>query len=157
MLRPMSESDRGFLERVYASTRAEELAPVPWTMEQKAAFLSHQFAAQHAHYQQHYAGSEFLVVEEEGRPVGRFYVARWAAEIRIIDIALIPEARGRGIGESLLRGLLAEARELGKPVTIHVERQNRALRLYERLGFGLEEDKGVYLFLKWRPGGPSVT
>ena len=50
----------------------------------------------------------------------------------------------------LLRGLQSEAAAAGKPLRIHVERFNPALRLYERLGFRLVEDHGLYLFLEWR-------
>ena len=70
-----------------------------------------------------------------------------------MDIALLPEHRGAGIGSAVLRGLLAEAAAAGKPVRIHVERLNPARRLYERLGFAPIEDKGVYYLMEWRPGG----
>jgi ribosomal protein S18 acetylase RimI-like enzyme len=87
----------------------------------------------------------------DGEPAGRLYVHRGDREIRIVDIALVPEHRGSGVGTSLLRDLLAEADAGGKSVTIHVERMNPALRLYERLGFSVAEDKGVYLFLERPP------
>lgn len=124
---------------------------MPWTEEQKTAFLAQQFEAQHAHYQTHYIGAEFFVIEVDGVSVGRLYVARWSQEIRIVDIALLPEARGKGTGEALLRDLLDDGQRSGRFVSIHVERMNPALRLYERLGFRLEEDKGIYLFLKREP------
>ena len=150
-LRPVRSSDRDFLLAVYASTREEELAPVPWTNAEKAAFIEQQFEAQDAYYRQHYAGATFEVIEADGAPVGRLYVARWKDEIRIMDIAVLPEHRGNGVGSSLLRDLLDEADAAGKSVTIHVERLNPALRLYERLGFSVAEDKGVYLFLERPP------
>jgi GNAT superfamily N-acetyltransferase len=151
-LRPITEGDLPFLFALYASTREEELAPVGWAAEQLDAFLRQQFAAQHAWYQEHYAGATFDVVEVEGEPAGRLYVARWERELRLVDVALMPAHRGRGLGASLVREVLAEAASAGKPVTIHVERMNRALRLYERLGFTLLEDKGMYLLLAWRAG-----
>src|SRR5712691_549978 len=89
--RPIADADRPFLARLYASTRAEELAPVPWSEEQKAAFLLMQFQAQHAHYQTHYTGADWLIVERAAEPVGRLYIARWAREHRVIDIALLPQ------------------------------------------------------------------
>jgi ribosomal protein S18 acetylase RimI-like enzyme len=152
-LRSIRPDDEEFLCRVYASTRTEELAPLAWTEEEKAAFLRMQFAAQHRYYQESYTSSRFDVVLVDGRPAGRLYVARWPEELRVIDIALLPEFRGRGVGTGLLRGLLEEGRSRGVPVRIHVERQNPALALYERLGFRLLEDRGVYLFLEWRAAG----
>lgn len=150
--RPITPDDAPFLYRVYASTREEELRPVPWTAAEKDAFLRQQFQAQHTFYQEHYEGARFDVILRDGQPIGRLYVARWAGELRIVDIALLPEHRGAGIGTAILQGLLAEAGAAGKPVRIHVERLNPAQRLYERLGFVSVEDKGVYHLMEWRPG-----
>lgn len=151
-LRPIEPADLGFLARLYASTREEELAVVDWSPEQKAAFLRQQFEAQHAHYQQHYQGASFDLVLVDGQPAGRLYVGRWPREIRVVDISLVPGQRGRGLGTAILSGLLEEGRSSGKPVSIHVERFNPAVALYERLGFRLAEDKGIYLLMQWSPG-----
>jgi len=149
-LRAIVPDDRAFLTRLYASTREEELAPVPWPREQKDAFLLMQFHAQHTHYQQHYANASFDLILQNETPIGRFYVSRTPDDVRIIDISLIPESRGQGIGSTLLHRLQSEARATGATVSIHVERMNPALRLYDRLGFRLREDRGIYLFLDWR-------
>jgi ribosomal protein S18 acetylase RimI-like enzyme len=87
----------------------------------------------HGHYQEHYDGAAFDVILVGAQPAGRLYVAREGDEIRIVDIALLPESCNRGIGTTLLRGLQSEAAAGGKPLRIHVERFNPALRLYERL------------------------
>jgi ribosomal protein S18 acetylase RimI-like enzyme len=98
----------------------------------------------------------FDVILVGGQPAGRLYLHRRDDEIRIMDIALLPEYCDRGIGTTLLHGLLSEAAAAGKPLRIHVERFNPALRLYERLGFRQIDDRGVYLFMEWRQSG-SVT
>jgi ribosomal protein S18 acetylase RimI-like enzyme len=121
---------------------------VTWDDAQKDAFLRMQFDAQDAWWRENYAAASFDVIVVDGESAGRLYVHRGPSEIRIVDIALIPEHRGGGVGSRLLRELLAEADSAGKKVTIHVERMNPALRLYERLGFAVAEDKGVYLFLE---------
>jgi GNAT superfamily N-acetyltransferase len=154
-LRPSTPEDEPFLCAVYGSTRADELALVDWDEGQEVAFVQMQFAAQHRYYQEHYADAAFDVILCDGVPAGRLYVARWPAEIRIVDIALLPEYRNAGIGTTLLRDLLAEGAATGKRVSIHVERFNPALRLYARLGFRLAEDEGVYLLLEWAPGAPD--
>ena len=110
-----------------------------------------QFVAQHKFYQENYTDTDFLVILRDVTPVGRLYVARWKDEIRIVDIALLPLHRGSGVGTTILRDLLAEADVVGKPVRIHVERNNPALRLYQRLGFVMIEDKEMYLFMERRP------
>jgi ribosomal protein S18 acetylase RimI-like enzyme len=124
---------------------------VPWDDAQKEAFLGHQFDAQDAWWRENYAEASFDVVVVDGKPAGRLYVHRGRSEIRIVDIALLPEHRGNGVGTRLLEDLLAEGKAEAKSVTIHVERMNPALRLYERLGFSVAEDKGVYLFLERQP------
>jgi GNAT superfamily N-acetyltransferase len=155
-LRPATEADLPFLLRLYASTREEELAGVDWPAAQRDAFLRQQFAAQHAWYHEQYPDASFDVVEVDGAPAGRLYVARWQREVRIVDVSLLPEHRGRGLGSLLLAGLFAEADTAGTPVSIHVERFNPALRLYARLGFALREDKGVYLLLERPVGAPRA-
>jgi len=149
--RPVEPEDRDFLCKVYASTRREELAPLSWTDAQKQEFLKMQFEAQDRYYRKQYAGDAFLMIQLDGRSVGRLYVGRWEEEIRIIDIALLPEYRGSGIGSAILSDLLAEAESEGKPVRIHVEKQNPALRLYKRLGFVPIADRGVYDLMQWSP------
>jgi GNAT superfamily N-acetyltransferase len=149
-LRPIVPDDRSFLLAFYASTREPELAAVEWDAAQKAAFVEMQFDAQHAYYQEHYDGAAFDVILVDGQPAGRLYVAREDDEIRIVDIALLPDYCNRGIGTALLSGLQSEAAAAGKPLRIHVERFNPALRLYERLGFTPIADRGVYLFMEWR-------
>jgi ribosomal protein S18 acetylase RimI-like enzyme len=148
-LRLMTAEDDAFLAAVYVSSREEELAQTGWSEEQKAEFCRRQFDAQSAYYAANYPGAAFQVIERDGVPVGRLYVARWEMEIRIMDITLLPEFRGSGIGTKLLRELQDEARAAGKSLTIHVERFNRALELYQRLGFRQAEDKGVYLLMEW--------
>jgi ribosomal protein S18 acetylase RimI-like enzyme len=151
-LRPITNEDRDLLYRIYASTRAEELAQVAWDEAQKAAFLQMQFDAQHSYYHENYPNAQFQVIMLNGAPAGRLYLDRRAREIRIVDIALLPEYRNRGIGSALLHEIVAEGQHAGLPVTIHVECFNPALRLYERLGFRKVEDKGVYYFMEKPPG-----
>ena len=142
--RPIADADLPFLSALYASTRAEELAVTPWSDAQKAAFLDMQFQAQHAHYQKYYPNADWLVIEQAGQDVGRLYIERSASEHCIIDIALLPAHRSKGFGAALLTDLIDEASAFDKSVSIHVEKNNPARRLYQRLGFTVAEDKGVY-------------
>jgi len=153
--RPIRPDDQAFLLEVYASTRREELALVDWDEDRKTAFLKMQFGAQHQYYQDYYPDTDFLIIVLDDLPVGRLYLARWPGEIRIVDLALLAAHRNAGIGTRILSDILAEATLAGKPVRIHVEKLNPALRLYERLGFTRIADKGVYWFLEWMPGCPS--
>jgi RimJ/RimL family protein N-acetyltransferase len=149
-LRVATPSDRDFLAELYGSTRSEELAQVAWSEAEKRAFLLMQFEAQSRAYAE-YQNAVQSIILAGGQPAGRLYVARWPDEIRVVDISIVAALRGRGIGTALLRLLIEEGRESGRPVGIHVERFSRALRLYSRLGFETAADKGVYLYLQRRP------
>lgn len=151
ILRQACDEDAEFLRVLYASTREEELAVTGWSADQKRDFCRSQFEAQTAHYREHYPLAEYGVIEKAGQSLGRLYVNRGAKEIRIMDLALLPEWRGRGIGTLLLKSLQDEAVSLGKGLSIHVEKFNPALRLYERLGFVVQEDRGVYFLLSYTP------
>lgn len=148
-LRPVQESDTELLLAIYASTRAEELAHVPWTDAQKEGFVRMQFDAQRKYYQSEYPGAEFQIIMAGDQPAGRLYVHRRDREIRIMDIALLPAYRGHGIGTDLLSELLEEGRQTARAVSIHVESFNRAHRLYERLGFKRVASNGVYHLMEW--------
>jgi GNAT superfamily N-acetyltransferase len=149
-LRPVKVADRDFLLGLYATTRAEELAAVPWTEQQKHDFIEMQFNAQTSAYDAYPITTRDVIVVGD-RPAGRLYVGRWAEEVCVVDISLLPEFRGQGIGTGLLQSLIAEAARERKPLRVHVERFNRALRLYTRLGFRAIADKGVYLQLEFTP------
>jgi ribosomal protein S18 acetylase RimI-like enzyme len=150
-LRPVGPGDDELLLRVYASTRELELAAVAWSDEQRDAFLRQQCSAQATHWRQARPDARWDVIEVDGHAAGRLYVDRAPDEIRIVDIALLPEFRGAGIGTALLREILAEADERGVSVTLHVERANRARHLYERLGFLCTATSDVYDLYERRP------
>lgn len=150
--RPITNQDEPFLYRLYASSREAELALTDWEEEQKQSFLKMQFTAQHHYYQENYTNTSFDLILVDGCPAGRLYVARWPEEIRIVDIALLPAFRNKGIGSRLIEELLQEGAQQGLPVTIHVECFNPALRLYYRLGFQKIADKGIYHLLEWKAG-----
>ena len=156
-LRPACKGDEGFLRFVYAESRREELDQVVWPDGAREEFLCSQFDAQATHYLTHYPEAEFLIIEQDGNPAGRLYVRRSQPEIRIMDIALLPEFRGKGIGRALLQQLIDEGQASARDVTIHVEKFNPALRLYERLGFRAVDDRGVYWFLQWFPPQPPTA
>ncbi len=149
--RSITGADQVFLRKLYASTRAPEMAAVPWEPAEKQAFLSRQFEAQHKFYMEQFPDASFDLVLEDGEPIGRLYLDRRENEHRLIDIALLPAYRGRGIGGRLMRDVLEEAARVGKSVRIHVEQDNPAMHLYKRLGFSKIEDQGVYDLMEWRP------
>lgn len=150
-LRPVTAADDEFLLGVYASTRREELAQVAWTPEQKQAFLRMQFEAQRKEYDARYPDADYDLILLDGRPVGRLWVGRDAEQIRLLDIALLPEAQNRGIGSLLVRRLMEEAARTGLALRHMVFVLNTgARRFYERHGFVVIEDLGAYQHMEWR-------
>ncbi|PTW60065.1 ribosomal protein S18 acetylase RimI-like enzyme [Breoghania corrubedonensis] len=149
--REIRPEDQDFLRILYSSTRADEMAQVPWGAEQRAHFLAMQFEAQHAHYMRHFSKADFWLIERDADPVGRLYLDEWDDELRLIDIALMPEHRGQGLGRLVLSDVMEAAAHRGKPVRAHVEKTNPAQRLYARLGYRVIEDKQVYDLLEWHP------
>jgi ribosomal protein S18 acetylase RimI-like enzyme len=148
VLRPRTDEDRGLLAEIYASTRREELAVTGWSEAQMHAFLTFQFDAQDKHYTAHYKTCGFYVIELDGTPCGRLYIDEWPNEVRIVDISFLADFRGRGLGTKLLRAIVDRATEKGLPVSIHVEKENPALRLYERLGFTRVEERGAHFLMQ---------
>ncbi len=146
-LRRATPDDRDFLRELYATTRADELAPVPWSQERKTAFVAMQFDAQDAAYRGAYPEGEFMIVQGSGRPIGRLYAGRLPGELRIIDVTLLPSHRRQGIGTALMRWAVERADREGLAATLHVEPWNPARRLYERLGFATVELRGIYEFM----------
>jgi len=151
LFRSATDDDLPFLLTLYASTRDDEMRVLDWTDEQKTEFLTQQFNAQNHYYHEQFPQAEYLVLEDRGKAIGRIYLNREPDQLRLIDIALVPEARNQGLGEALLLDLLDEAQAAALPVRIHVEQFNPAMRLYLRLGFEPIEDQGVYQLMEWRP------
>jgi GNAT superfamily N-acetyltransferase len=152
--RPTGPDDEPFLLEVYAGTRSEEMAAVPWSDAQREAFVKMQYIAQRQHYRSHYPNADFLIILSDERAVGRLYVERSAEKIRIIDITFLPEERNTGSGTVIIRDLMDEAARAGKPLQIYVESFNPSLRLFERLGFRRIEEGGVHLLMEWNNDAP---
>ncbi|WP_218080819.1 GNAT family N-acetyltransferase [Anthocerotibacter panamensis] len=147
--RSATPEDEGFLGKLYASTRAEEMAALPAL--QQELFLKLQFTAQSQFYAAQFPHGNHQIVFVKELLAGRIFVNRNAQEVRLVDIALLPKFRGKGIGTSLLNGLLTEAKQSGKPVRLQVMRLNRAQGLYERMGFVQTGNTDTHLQMEWRP------
>lgn len=155
-LRPATASDRTFLQAVFESTRAQEFAQTGWTEERIAALLSSQFSTQDAYYRRHYRYGRFDVILLSGTAIGRLYHDWHGSEARLIDIALLPEYRGAGIGERLVRAFVARAAERRMRAVLYVETNNPVQALYRRLGFETVGENGVYLQMR-RPAVEYVS
>jgi GNAT superfamily N-acetyltransferase len=148
-LRTATAMDRDLLLQIYASTRQDEMDVVDWSDEEKATFLFHQFTAQDLYYREEFPDCTFEIIVVEEEDAGRLYVDRRDDEIRIVDIALLPPVRGKGVGTELMQSILDEASTAELVVRIHVEEYNPAQSLYRRLGFRELENVGTYILMEW--------
>jgi GNAT superfamily N-acetyltransferase len=148
--RPAVAADDGFLFQLYASTRADELAPLGWNAAQRDTFLRGQFTAQRAHYRATFPQAKHSIVLLGKVIVGAWMVDRTPEEVRLVDLALLPQYRGHGIGTRLVRSLIDEARTAQRPLRLHVLKHSPAARLYNGLGFTPTGENGLYLKMEWR-------
>ena len=152
-LRPVEEKDEIFIETVYRSTREEELSFTNWGEPQKQAFISMQSKAQLAEYKTNYPGASFQIIIYKKKNAGRFYTWENENEIRLIDIALLPQYRSKGIGTFLLGELIKKSNRVQKKISLHVDPVNPALQFYLRLGFVHIKNNGRYYFMERNPTG----
>ena len=146
-LRPAVDSDLATIAAIYATVREDELRQAPWTAEQKKAFTDSQSRQQESHYALHYPNAERLLIGREGATIGRLYVDTTKAEVRLMEIALLPAHRNQGIGTRIVGEFLRYADALALPTSLHVEPFNPAKRMYERMGFKVQETRGLYEFM----------
>lgn len=156
VLRAATDSDKPFLERLFVAVRETQPGICDWPVAIRAPFLATQFRAQDRHYAT-YAHQDFALIEHDGRPAGRLYLSQMPTLVHVVDISLLPEARGRGLGSALIEGVQYKARGLGKGVSLSVEMNNtRAQRLYQRLGFFVTATAAPFLYMAWHPDGMAI-
>lgn len=159
-LRPIRDpEDLPFLFSLYASAREEELSRTDWSETEKVDFLTLQFKLQHQYYQQHFPEAQFDIIQSTGHDIGRLY-QNWGAKcLNLIDVVLLAGWRNQGIGSQILAVLQAEAARCGKGILLHVEPDNPALQLYQRIGFYIIAENGPYYKMFWHPSpiGQATT
>jgi GNAT superfamily N-acetyltransferase len=149
--RPVTAADKDFLVEIYKSSRGDDLRVLGWPDDRIGEFLEMQYDAQQNFYDAEYQRASDAVVLWEGQPIGRLIVERREHEIRCIDVALLPEHRNRRIGSCLIRQLQDEARREKRPLRLQVIRFNRAVTLFERMGFVQTSETGTHFQLEWNP------
>lgn len=150
-LRKVEEKDASFIEEVYGSTREKELMLTNWTELQKKAFVTMQSMAQLAEYKNKFPGALFQIIMYNNKSAGRFYTWENETEIRLIDITLLPQFRGKGIGSQLLKDLIKKSNRIQKKISLHVEQDNPALELYRQLGFVYIKNNGRHYYMERIP------
>lgn len=155
-IRAADATDEAFFAALYRSTRPDLLAMLadPRYIE---GLVATQRQAQAASYRARYPDARYQVLELDGVPVGRLVTAQLDGALRVVDIAVMPAARGRGVAGDTLRRLQGQAAQEGRDLTLAVRVDNaRARRLYASLGLSVEDcGVGPVLQMRWRPAPPG--
>jgi ribosomal protein S18 acetylase RimI-like enzyme len=157
-LRNLTADDMPQVLRIYTASRSDDPVLTLWPQDQLGVFLQSQCQAQHQHYMQHYAGAEFKLLELDGQVAGRLYWLCLPRELRLVEITVLPEFRGRGFATLLVQHLQAIAAQGNVPLALNVACTNhRALALYQRLGFAVLDNDGMYYAMQWSPPSAAAS
>jgi ribosomal protein S18 acetylase RimI-like enzyme len=146
-LRPAVLEDEKFLRMLFAETNVMLQA---FPLELQASLLDMQYRGRELTYSTEYpqAQNSIICLDEEAC-VGRLLIDRSAKTFRVIDLAILPQWQGRGIGTGILKDLAQESRHRGVTLNLRVTKENRALGLYSRLGFEIEGGDEISHEMSW--------
>jgi GNAT superfamily N-acetyltransferase len=145
-LRDVNDADEDFLFRVFVSSRESEFSVFP--EPHRAALIRMQFAAQRQSYARRYADARHSIVLVDGQDAGHLWIGEDEKDIVVLDVALLPEYRNRGIGTALYSRLIEQARAAGKVLRASVSAANPgSLRFHQRMGFTMTGGDGMYIAL----------
>ena len=148
-LRPATAEDEPFLKELFYDVRAAEFLPLQLPEAALGQLLEMQYRGQKSGYEQQFPNAESSIVWVGPYRVGRLLVSTGAAAIQLVDIALLAAFRGQGIGRKMLEALCQLAAEAGLPLRLSVREENRAMKLYTRLGFVRRGEKGPNIEMEW--------
>jgi ribosomal protein S18 acetylase RimI-like enzyme len=154
-LRPARIDDQEFLYLLFYSVYLEKLHPVPMSEEEKKQLLDLMYQGFTQHYNSRAISSDDRLVLLNNESIGRIILLQTCEEIRLADLAILPQYRGRGIGSALISQVQTESVMSKRPIRLQVARFDRALRLYQRLGFYKTDAIGPYLHLEWSSKPPG--
>ena len=149
-LQPFKQSHLPFLEKLYYSTREEELSRTNWSEQQKQQFALMQFLAQKTGYEKKFPNGLEQIIYFKKIPIGRLYINETENSIHIIDISLLPQYQNKGIGTFLLHQLINTARRSHRSITLQVIKTNHAKNLYARAGFVTISNDGARDYMECR-------
>jgi ribosomal protein S18 acetylase RimI-like enzyme len=141
ILRPESDpgtadSDEVFLRRLISATVALELGAETWPEPTRSHLLDMQCTARRGARRADFPGAIGQIIQVDRDDAGWVVVAAMQDAVHLVEIMILPELRGRGIGSAVIGRIVLDAGAEGKPVRLSVNPLNLgAIRLYDRLGF----------------------
>jgi ribosomal protein S18 acetylase RimI-like enzyme len=149
-LRPERDDDRAFRYRLFCDSRLPEWYQVTIEPSLRERLMQHQYEAQTQTYRSRFPAARFDIIELAGEPIGRIVVNRPGGLLHLVDHAIVPQRRNKGIGSAVMRALMEEAKAAGIPFRLKVASGNDpSMQLYLRLGFVLIDEVPAYIEMEW--------
>ena len=146
-------ADLGFLRHLFVANRWLAFASLAASEQQRLQLLSSQFELQDTHYRNFFPETDRRIVTVDGQPVGRLYLLRGDPMWQLIDLSLLPDRVGQGIGSRLIDGMLVEADVARRPISLHCSVTNPAFEIYKAKGFVEVRQEGADWIMERWPGG----
>ena len=156
-LRAELAGDRVFCEALFIEMQGPVLELAEWNIDQCVAYLKLQFAQRERDNRLRYPRADYRIVCFGDERVGRLVVDRSETSIRLLEIVIGADFRGRGIARDCLRRLCAEADARGCTVELLVAVDNPAVRLYLDFDFEAADNDGMYFRMLRAPLPSAAT
>ena len=150
-LQSSGEEYNDFIYQLFRTLKVEELNALDWPRQFFDLILPMQFKAHESHYRNNFPDAGDFIILKDSIPVGRIIIDKSGSFIHLIEICVLPEFRGQGIGTTVITKLLKEGEILGKSVRLQVAHNNRAIKLYEQLGFSDINCTKTHHQMEWKP------
>jgi len=138
--------------RLFAVDKLAEFAAIGLPQPQAEELVQMQWRGRTLTYANQYPGAEDWTISlEDGTPIGRYLLQKTPQGLRMVDFAILPDWRGQGIGTQVLQKLIHSTSTSGAVFSLRVEKNNRALYLYKRLGFAIVSDDEISFEMEWKP------
>jgi ribosomal protein S18 acetylase RimI-like enzyme len=147
---PIEPKDNEFLLRVFKESRPDLNLINDISEEQRESIILEQFKMEKQQLEQIYPNAEFSIIKLNEEPIGRIYIYYGETTNRIVEIGLLEDYRGLGIGQRLMTTVIGNATKMKKNVRLQVAWFNqRAYKFYERIGFKVIENQEVFFEMEY--------
>ncbi len=157
-IRPATDRDEPFLKQVHEAARLWEFEVLLQTGQEELyhKVVAQQYRSQLQSYEADFPQAHYAVIQWTDRPIGRLYLNYREDEVRVLDIGILPEYRGHGIGEIVLKGICIEAGLRRVPVRLHVHYLSRARAFYQSVGFRQTAEVLPHIAMEWLHPDPDA-
>jgi ribosomal protein S18 acetylase RimI-like enzyme len=153
-LRATTASDSTWERRIHDASRSDLLL-IDGEADFVQSIVDFQYRAKGSGHADAYPNAHYYMIEKSADVVGRLMIDFGHNEVRIVDITILPQWHGKGIGTTVLQAMQQVAGRIAAPVVLAVQINNiNARKLYQSLGFKLDPDckpSQTHLLMRWDP------